>query len=98
MCVCCQVLTSYEEGVYAVLFSSVPDEDVKPEWIERANARTQRVSQQQLLLQQQDYVPACSGMMSCRHEDSFVLEYVLRAGSTNLSMCHRLLAHTLSKS
>jgi hypothetical protein len=43
---CCQVLTSYEEGVYAVLFSSVPDEDVKPEWIERANARTQRVSQQ----------------------------------------------------
>jgi hypothetical protein len=48
MCyVCCQVLTSYEEGVYAVLFSSVPDEDVKPEWIERANARTQRVSQQQ---------------------------------------------------
>lgn len=39
-----QVLTSYEEGVYAVLFSSVPDEDVKPEWIERANSRTQRVS------------------------------------------------------
>lgn len=38
-----QVLTSYEEGVYAVLFSSVPDEDVKPEWIERANARSQRV-------------------------------------------------------
>jgi hypothetical protein len=37
------VLTSYEEGVYAVLFSSVPDEDVKPEWVERARARTQRV-------------------------------------------------------
>jgi hypothetical protein len=47
-----QVLTSYEEGVYAVLFSSVPDEDVKPEWIERANARTQRVSQQQKQQQQ----------------------------------------------
>ena len=42
-----QVLTSYEEGVYAVLFSSVPDEDVKPEWMQRANARTQRVSWQQ---------------------------------------------------
>lgn len=40
-----QVLTSYEEGVYAVLFSSVPDEDVKPEWLERARARTQRVRQ-----------------------------------------------------
>jgi hypothetical protein len=51
--VCHQVLTSYEEGVYAVLFSSVPDEDVKPEWIERANARTQRVSQQQQQQQQQ---------------------------------------------
>lgn len=38
-----QVLSSYEEGVYAVLFSSVPDEDVKEEWITRANARTQRV-------------------------------------------------------
>uniref|UniRef100_A0A383WFV0 Protein ENHANCED DISEASE RESISTANCE 2 C-terminal domain-containing protein n=1 Tax=Tetradesmus obliquus TaxID=3088 RepID=A0A383WFV0_TETOB len=37
-----QVLTSYEEGVYAVLFSSVPDEDVKPEWMQRASARTQR--------------------------------------------------------
>lgn len=36
-----QVHTNYEDGVHAVLFSSVPDHDVKPEWVERARARTQ---------------------------------------------------------
>lgn len=45
---CCgcgvQVHTTYEDGVHAVLFSSVPDLDVKPEWVERARARTQSVS------------------------------------------------------
>lgn len=39
-----QVHTTYEDGVHAVLFSSVPDLDVKPEWVERARARTQSVS------------------------------------------------------
>lgn len=39
-----QVHTTYEDGVHAVLFSSVPDVDVKPEWVERARARTQSVS------------------------------------------------------
>lgn len=39
-----QVRTTYEDGVHAVLFSSVPDLDVKPEWVERARARTQSVS------------------------------------------------------
>lgn len=39
-----QVHTTYEDGVHAVLFSSVPDQDVKPEWVERARARTQSVS------------------------------------------------------
>lgn len=42
--VCVQVHTTYEDGVHAVLFSSVPDLDVKPEWVERARARTQSVS------------------------------------------------------
>jgi len=46
---CCvlQVHTNYEDGVHAVLFSSVPDHDVKPEWVERARARTQSVSRLQ---------------------------------------------------
>lgn len=30
--------------MHAVLFSSVPDHDVKPEWVERARARMQSVS------------------------------------------------------
>ena len=42
-----QVHTTYEDGVHAVLFSSVPDLDVKPEWVERARARTQSVSGRQ---------------------------------------------------
>ncbi|GBF92229.1 hypothetical protein Rsub_05311 [Raphidocelis subcapitata] len=34
-----QVLTSYEEGVYNILFNSIPDEDLRPEWRARAAAR-----------------------------------------------------------
>jgi hypothetical protein len=44
MCFPVQVHTTYEDGVHAVLFSSVPDHDVKPEWVKRARARMQSVS------------------------------------------------------
>lgn len=41
---CPQVLTSYEEGVYNILFDSIPDDDIRPEWRERAGQRARTVS------------------------------------------------------
>jgi hypothetical protein len=38
-----QVLTTYQEGLYNVLYSSIPEEDIKPAWRQAAAARTQRV-------------------------------------------------------
>jgi hypothetical protein len=37
------VLTSYEEGVYNILFDSIPDDDVRPEWRARAAAQWRMV-------------------------------------------------------
>lgn len=38
-----QVLTSYEEGVYNILFDSIPDEELRPEWRRAAAARVRTV-------------------------------------------------------
>ena len=40
---CAQVLTSYEEGVYNILFDSIPDDDIRPEWRARAVAQWRAV-------------------------------------------------------
>ncbi len=43
LCLLAQVVVSYEEGVYAWLFSSIPDEEIKPEWLSRAGDSAQKV-------------------------------------------------------
>ena len=63
-----KVLTSYEEGVYNILFDSIPDSELRPDWRRAAAARVRTVSIRATSLACLFWLPVSSlHPVRCRH-------------------------------